>query len=186
MPNVITHQDGRCKCYLFTKPNLSRHENLPCSAWSRRSSAPPTTPPVEPRKTDASAFPVTNVAGSAGRSAHPRSAWMESESKGGSQLAGRLDRETCRSTIVCATTRRLWLRRSLVPVALWVFVHGSRARRDDIVAAGDDSPCHADDALLRLLSREHQQFSIRDPARQVSRVGPNSGSPSSARRRRGA
>src|SRR4029077_2355082 len=86
-----------------------------------------------------------------------------------------------RSTIVCAATRRLWLRRSLVPAVLWIFVHGRRAQSDDIVAAGDESPCHADDALLRLLSREHQQFSVHDPARQVSRVGPNSGSPSTAR-----
>jgi hypothetical protein len=67
----------------------------------------------------------------------------------------------------CAT-RRLRLRLALLPGDLWVFVRGRRARRNHILAAGAESPCHADDALFRLLSREHQQFSIHDQAASFS------------------
>jgi hypothetical protein len=72
--------------------------------------------------------------------------------------ADRLSEATRWLTIVRDARRRLRLRRALLPGDLWVFVRGRRARRDDILAAGGDSPCHADDALFRLLSREHQQL----------------------------
>jgi hypothetical protein len=67
-----------------------------------------------------------------------------------------------RSTIVRAATRRLWLRRSVVPGALWVLVNGRWARRNHNLAARGDSPGRADDILLRLLCREYQQFFVYD------------------------